>query len=334
MTANNDQREKPMRKLMTIAVMATAFAVATHARAADKVRLTYTVQLHQANMMVLPEFARKYGVELEMVPMRRYADQQLALMTNQVDIAQMGYVNIGLMEEKNFRDYRVIAGVFTGGQNLTLAKDIKATTWKDLEGHKLGSPPNSYSELIFKASARLGGADLSKVPLVSFAAGGPPMLSALKTREIDGFVCWEPNNSEAAVGGYGVYSSLSIADNPTRGINGMLTVNSSFLQSHRAQVVGIIRALIDATNALNADRERYVQVATQGTGSSPEVAREAIPHGVLDYKLYYKEAKALLNLIYEAKLTQTDTSGAIDRQYDYSLLSEAAGLPKTQLGAD
>ena len=76
-------------------------------------------------------------------------------MTNQVDVAQMGYVNIGLMEEKNFHDYRVIAGVFTGGQNLTLAKDVKATTWKDLEGHKLGSPPNSYSELIFKASARL-----------------------------------------------------------------------------------------------------------------------------------------------------------------------------------
>ena len=32
--------------------------------------------------------------------MRRYADQQLALMTGQVDIAPIGYVNVGLMEEK------------------------------------------------------------------------------------------------------------------------------------------------------------------------------------------------------------------------------------------
>ena len=47
--------------------------------------------------------------------MRRYADQQLALMTSQVDVAVMGYVNVGLMEEKGFRDYRVISGVFTGG---------------------------------------------------------------------------------------------------------------------------------------------------------------------------------------------------------------------------
>jgi NitT/TauT family transport system substrate-binding protein len=283
-------------------------------------------------MMILSDYARKHGIELEVVPMRRYADLQLALMTNQVDVAVMGYINAGLMEEKNFRDYRVIAGVFTGGQNLTLAKDVKATTWKDLEGRKLGTAPNSYAELIFKASAKLGGADLAKIPTVSFTAGGPPLLSALKNREIDGFVSWEPNNAEAAVGGYGYYSSLDIADNPTRGVNGVAVVNSSFLQSKRAAVLGVVRAVVEATDALNANRERYVQVAVQGTGSSPEVVREAIPHGALDYKLYAKEGIALLKLIYEAKITQIDTSPAVDKQFDHSLLMEATGKPKDQLG--
>jgi NitT/TauT family transport system substrate-binding protein len=283
-------------------------------------------------MMILGDYARKHGVELEVVPMRRYADLQLALMTNQVDVAVMGYINAGLMEEKNFRDYRVIAGVFTGGQNLTLAKDVKATTWKDLEGRKLGTAPNSYAELIFKASAKLGGADLAKIPTVSFTAGGPPLLSALKNREIDGFVSWEPNNAEAAVGGYGYYSSLDIADNPTRGVNGVAVVNSSFLQSKRAAVLGVVRAVVEATDALNANRERYVQVAVQGTGSSPEVVREAIPHGALDYKLYAKEGVALLKLVYEAKITQIDTSPAVDKQFDHSLLMEATGKPKDQLG--
>jgi ABC-type nitrate/sulfonate/bicarbonate transport system substrate-binding protein len=323
-----------MRKLTMVMVMAVAFVVATQASAAEKVRLTYTVQVHQAHMMILAEHARKYGVELDVVPMRRYADQQLALMTNQVDVAVMGYINVGLMEEKNFRDYRGIAGIFTKGQNLTLAKDVKATNWKDLEGHKLGTAPNSYAELIFKASAKLGGADMSKIPTVSFAAGGPPLLSALKAREIDGFVSWEPNNADAAVGGFGYYSTLDIADNPTHGVNGMLMVNAAFLQSKRAQVLGVLRAVIDATNALNADRERYVQVAVQGTGSPPEVVREAIPHGALDYKLYAKEAKALLKLIYDAKITPLDTSGAIEQQFDYSLLSEATGAPKGQLGGE
>jgi ABC-type nitrate/sulfonate/bicarbonate transport system substrate-binding protein len=313
--------ESSMRKLTLIAMLLSVFGLTAQAQAADKVRFAYAVQVHQANMMIIQDFAKKYGVELEIVPMRRYADLQLALMTNQVDVAVMGYINVGLMEEKNFKDYRVIAGVFAGGQSLTLAKDIKPKTWKDLEGLTLGTAPNSYAELLFKTS-------------VSFAAGGPPMLSALKNRQIDGFVSWEPNNADAAVAGDGYYSTLDIGDNATKHINGTLTVNSNFLKDHRAAVVGVVKALVDATNELNKNNAEYVQVAVKGTGSSMDVVKEAIPRGRLDYKLYEKEAKALLNLIAQAKMTQTDTSGAVDRQFDYSLLTEATGQSKRQLGGE
>jgi ABC-type nitrate/sulfonate/bicarbonate transport system substrate-binding protein len=323
-----------MHNLAVAAILLGGLASATAAQAADKVRFAYTVQVHQANMMVLADYAKKYNVDIEPVPMRRYADQQLALMTNQVDVANMGYINVGLMEEKNYRDYRAIAGVFTGGQSLTLAKGITATKWKDLEGRKLGTAPNSYSELLFKASATLGGADVSKIQTVSFAAGGPPVLSALKERQIDGFVFWEPNNAEAAIAGDGYYSSLDIGDNPTHHINGLLTASTAFLAAHRPAVLGVMRALVDATNALNADRKMYIDVAMKGTGSSEVVVKEAIPHGKLDYDLYAPEAKALLKMVYDAKLTQTDTSGAVDRQFDYSLLTEAAGKPKSQVGGE
>jgi ABC-type nitrate/sulfonate/bicarbonate transport system substrate-binding protein len=323
-----------MRKLAFAAVVLIAAGFATDGRAADKIRLAYTVQIHQANMMALRDYASKHGVELEPVPMRRYADQQLALMTNEVDVAVIGYINVGLMEEKNFRDYRAICGVFTGGQNLTLAKNVKAGTWKELEGLKLGTAPNSYSELLFKASARLGGADLSKIQTISFAAGGPPLLAALKNRQIDGFVSWEPNNADAAIAGDGYYSSLDIGDNPTRNVNGLLAVNAAFLQAHRPAVLGLVHATIEATNALNQDRKLYVDTAMKGTGSSLEVVNEAIPRGKLDYALYAKEAKALLKMVHDAKLTQIDTSGAVDKQFDYSLLTEATGKSKNQLGGD
>ena len=97
--------------------------------------------------------------------------------------------------------------------------------------------------MLFKASATLGGADLSKIQTVSFAAGGPPLLDALKNHQIDGFASWEPNNAGAAVAGDGYYSSLDLSDNPTRNVNGLLTVNSAFLQAHRAAVLGVVRAL-------------------------------------------------------------------------------------------
>jgi ABC-type nitrate/sulfonate/bicarbonate transport system substrate-binding protein len=324
--------------MMRKAAIATALVLAsgwlTQAQAADKVRIAYTVQVHQANMMVLADYAKKYGIEIEGVPMRRYADQQLALMTNQVDMAVMGYVNLGLMEEKGFRDYYAIAGVFTGGQSLTLAKDIKAKRWKDLEGRKIGTAPNSYVELLFKASATLGGADMSKIQTVSFAAGGPPLLDALKNHQIDGFASWEPNNAGAAVAGDGDYSSLDLSENPTRNVNGLLTVNSDFLQAHRAAVLGVVRALIDATDALAKDQEKFIQVAVNSTGSPPDVVKEAVPHGKLDYKLYATEAKALMGMLHEAKLTQIDATPAVDQHFDYSLLEQATGQPKNQLGGE
>ena len=323
-----------MRKAAIAVTVLTAMGFAIEAQAADKVRLAYTVQVHQANMMVLADYAKKYGIDVEPVPMRRYADQQLALMTSQVDVAVMGYVNVGLMEEKGFRDYRVISGVFTGGQSLTLGKDIKATNWKDLEGRKIGTAPNSYVELLFKASARLGGADLSKIQTVSFTAGGPPLLAALKEHQIDGFASWEPNNASAAVAGDGYYSSLELSDNPTHNVNGLMAVNSTFLQSHRAAVLGVVRALIDATNALDQDRAKFAEVAMNVTGSPLDVVKEAIPRGKLDYKLYSREAKALMAMLYDAKLTQIDTTAAVDKQFDYSLLEEATGKPKIQLGGE
>jgi ABC-type nitrate/sulfonate/bicarbonate transport system substrate-binding protein len=326
--------KKGMRKLAIAVVLFNALAAATPLQAADKVRFAYTVQVHQASMMVLADYAKKYNVDVEPVPMRRYADQQLALMTNQVDVAVMGYVNVGLMEEKGFRDYRAITGVFNGGQNLTLANGVKATQWKDLEGRKLGTAPNSYAELLFKASASLGGAELAKIQTVSFAAGGPPVLAALKEHQIDGFVFWEPNNADAAVAGDGYYSSLDISSNPTRGVNGLLAVSSVFLAAHRPAVLGIVRAVIDATNALNGDRDKYVEVAMKGTGSSLAVIKEAIPHGTLDYNLHAAEGRALLKMVHDAKLTQIDTSGAVAKQFDYSLLTEATGKPKNQLGGE
>ena len=313
-----------MRRLAISAILLSSLATASVVHAADKVRFAYTVQVHQAHMMVLPDYAKKYNIEIEPVPMRRYADQQLALMTNQVDVAVMGYINVGLMEEKSFRDYRAIAGVFTGGQSLTLGKGVKATQWKDLEGRKLGTAPNSYAELLFKASATLGGADVAKIQTVSFAAGGPPLLSALKEHQIDGFVSWEPNNADAAIAGDGYYSSLDIGANPTHHINGLIAVNSAFLRSHRAAVLGLVQAAIDATNALNADPNKYVEAATKRTGSSLAVIKESIPRGKLDYNLYDKGSQgAAENGVSTPSSTQTDTSGAVDKQFDYSLLTEA-----------
>jgi ABC-type nitrate/sulfonate/bicarbonate transport system substrate-binding protein len=325
-----------MLKLTTALMIAIVgwISTATDVAAQDKVRFIYPVQIHTASMAVLAEYAAKRGVALEVTQMRRYADIQLALTTNQADVVVLGYVNLGLMEEKGFRNHKVVSGVFTGGQSLTLRTGVTVDSWKALEGKTLGTAPNSYAELLFKSTAKLAGADVSKIKTISFASAGPPALAALRSGEIDGFVFWEPNNAEAALAGIGTYSKLDIGDNPTKHINGAIVVNSEFAAKNRKAVLGIVQAVVDSTNALNADQARYAEVARKETGSSPEVVKMAIPHGTLDYKLYQKETAALLKMIYDAGITKIDASPVANHMLDYSFLMEATGKSQRDLGGE
>ncbi len=324
-----------LRSIATLflAIVGSALAT-TGAVSQDKVRFIYPVQIHTAAMMVLQEYAAKHGVTLEVTQMRRYADIQLALTTNQADAVVLGYVNLGLMEEKQFKNHKVIAGVFTGGQALTLRNGVSVASWKELEGKTLGTAPNSYAELLFKSTAKLAGADPAKIKTVSFASGGPPVIAALRAGEIDGFVFWEPNNAEAFVANIGYYSNLDIGDNPTKHINGAFVVNDAFAAKNKKAMVGLTRAIIEATDALNADLPRYAQIAQNGTGSAPAIVKEAIPRGKLDYKLYQKETAALLKMIHEAGITQIDTSPVTGRVFDYTYLMEATGKSRNELGGE
>jgi sulfonate transport system substrate-binding protein len=326
-----------MKWLLTAlgSLIVAACLLPSEAQADEKVRIGFPVQIHTANMMVLQEHAKKNGVELDVAVMRGYPSIQLALITNQVDLAVLGFVNIGLMEEQRFSNYNIIAGVFSGAQSLTLRTGETANDWKDLEGKKIGTAPNSYADLLFKSSAKLGGADLSKINFVSFAPpGGTPVMVAMRSGDIDGFVFWEPNNAEAALAKIGTYSRLDIGANPTKHINGALAVNAEFAAKNRKSVVALIKAFVEATDTLNANPKLFAEVAQKGTGSSPDVVREALPHGKLDYLLHQKEAKALMQMIHQAGITKIDAAPAVDRVFDYAFLSEATGKSRRELGGE
>jgi ABC-type nitrate/sulfonate/bicarbonate transport system substrate-binding protein len=334
-TSNLQEGDATMRRFVTGIFVLISLLILHPARADEKVRIAFPVQIHSANVIVLKDYAKKHGVDLEVAIMRGYPAIQIALTTNEVDLAVLGFVNIGLMEERGFSNYKVIAGVFSGAQSLTLRNGVTAKNWKDLEGKKIGTAPNSYADLLFKSSAKLGGADLSKIQFVSFAPpGGTPVMTALKSGDIDGFVFWEPNNAEAAVTKIGEYSALDIGANPTRHINGALMVNSEFAAAHRKATVAVVKALVEATDALNKDGTLFAETAEKAMGVSKEVVRVAIPHGTMTYSLQRKPTIALMRMIHEAGITKIDAGSAVDRVFDYQFLAEATGKPVSELKGD
>lgn len=329
---------KTVRFLIALgALIAVAVMWLVPASAAEKpVKVRYAAFpcTHCAQGWLMPEFGKKYNLDVELVTMKRYADVQLALATGQVDFGNFGYVNAPLMADKGIRNVKLVAGVSFGAQGLMLRKGITAKTWKDLEGKRLGSPPNSLIENLFKASVAHFGADVRKIQFVSFTTMGPEVLQALKTGEIDGFLGWEPTMAKAALEGFGEYSTLPLHEGPAGVINGAVGANVEFVQKHPEATLSVVKAHMEITEYLNKNREKWLEVATRVTGVSPEITKYAMENSTLIYLMPERQTKELARIMHRFGLIKQDVSGTVSEYLDYSYLMKATGKLRRELGGE
>jgi ABC-type nitrate/sulfonate/bicarbonate transport system substrate-binding protein len=301
-----------------------------------KVRLAQVYEIANAATFdpLFVERAKKYGIEVEMVPVRRYGDVQLALASGDVEFGVLGFFSIGTMADNNIANVKLISGTSTGGQGLVVRKGLnaKVKSWKDLEGLKIGVAPNGGTHNIFRTLAREKGVDLSKVQQVSFAGMGPEAVQALKTGDIDALLSWEPTDARAVVEGIAEYSTLKLEESATGNINGALAVNTAFASQHPDVVLNIVRTVVETTDYLNANRDQWISLASAKTGVSPAVVMEAIKHCSIHYEMPESKTKAFMQVMAGFGVTKKDYSDLVDRYMDYSYLEKATGKNRKQLG--
>jgi NitT/TauT family transport system substrate-binding protein len=291
-------------------------------------------QTHSASTFdpFLPDLARRRGIEVQVIPFRRYAEVQIALATGQIDVGAFGYANIPIMAEQGVRNVQIIAGQSRGGQGITLRAGLTVRTWKDLEGLRLGSAPNSTVENMVKVAMRENGADWGKVRWVAFSTMGPEVLQALKTGAIDGFVGWEPARAAAAVEGYGTYAALRLEDTPLRNVNGLIGAHTGFLTRAPDAAIRFLQSYVEATETLAANPEAWAQLAVSKTGASVDVTRLAIQHSELTYLMYRDAARRLAAAMADFGLTRGNHADQVDLYMNYTYLMRATGKDKAALG--
>lgn len=325
-----------MSRILTVlaALLGLTAAAATAAPGVPVVRVGTLYQTHSASTFdpFLPDLARRQNIEVRVVPFRRYAEIQIALATGQIDIGAFGYANIPIMAEQGVRNVQIVAGQSRGGQGITLRPGLTVRTWRDLEGLRLGSAPNSTVENMVKVAMRENGADWSKVRWVAFSTMGPEVLQALKTGAIDGFVGWEPARAAAAVEGYGTYASLRLEDTPLRNVNGLLGANTEFLTRSPDAMLRFLRAYVEATDTLVRNPTLWAQVAVSKTGATLDVTQMAIQNSELTYLMYRDAARRLAAAMAEFGLTRSNHADQVDIYMNYTYLMRATGKDKTALG--
>ncbi len=299
----------------------------------ETLRVGFLYDVHAANVWTLPE-CENDDVRFEMVNFKQYAEVQRAFASGDVDIASMGYQNMAQLVGDGFTDFKMIAGVGTGSQNLVLRKGYAASTWADLKGAKVGIPPNSFAEMNFRVGAEANGLKIEDVTLVPFPGAGPPMLAALKSGEIDVMAAWEPNTATASVEGIGDYAPFPLQDPESAlgNATGVTYATNQVISESPTAVKAFVECLVERTDYLNQHSEEWAKKLVEATGLSQEVASQAITTGELDNKIYESSAMGIIQAFASQDLLK-DVSAEVPNHVDYSFLEEVTGKSKTELGA-
>lgn len=311
------------------------FGVGSSSAEPHKVRYAAFPCTHCAPGWLMQEFGKKHNLDIEIIPMRRYADIQLGLATDQIDFGNFGFINIPLMANTGItpEEVKLVAGVSDGAMGLIIRKGVAVEGWSGLEGKKIGSSPNSLIENLFKAAMRHFDADPTKVEWVSFTTMGPEVQQALKNGDIDGFVGWEPAMAAAVVAGDGEYSDLPLGDNPAGLINGALGAAGKFIRENPEAAEAVVRTHVEVVDYLNGNPEEWVALAMRVTGGDADTTKLGVERSTLHYLLPQAQTEELARLLFEAGLTQQDFSAKVHEYLDYSLLEAATGKSASELGS-
>nr|WP_295379808.1 ABC transporter substrate-binding protein [Pseudoxanthomonas sp.] len=349
--ARTHARRWALRALAPAAAIGAAFAIAacgggdaTGGASADAatstskatpvtLRMGFLNDFAAANVWTMEKCLSGKGITLQMEPFTQWADVQRAFQVGSVDLGVMGYQNLAQMVGTGFKEFKLIAGVNNGDTYVTERSGLKLDAWTDLEGKKVGVPPNSFSDMLFRTVAASHGVDVEKIEFVNFPGAGPAMLAALKGGDIDVMVAWEANGAHAKAQGIGDYSALNIEEGSLGKANSVLYASDRLLRQSPDAAQSVVDCLVQRTGELSNAPDEWISIATAKTGLPQDVAEIAIKHVTMDVNLYPGTAKGIIQAFSKLGLVK-DVSSSVPEQVDFSFLEKATGKPASELGGE
>jgi ABC-type nitrate/sulfonate/bicarbonate transport system substrate-binding protein len=316
--------------LPAMIVTVIAFAIsAAPSRSADlkTIRVAAARSLSALPLWGIEPFAAKQGLKVEMIAAANNAEMQRQLQSG-VEVATLGYQSPAVLAEQKIDSIKILAGVYTGGQNLIIRRGVEIKSWKDLEGKHIGAPGGSYALVLFTLAAEQNGVDLSKVDLVSTSAAGAPELQALKGGDLDGLVLWSPIIDRAVVENYAYYPDCcDIGGTKAYGPGNQIVAASAGFLKDRATVILFLKALTEAQDYYSSHPEEAAATVVQYTGAAKNATVESLKHGAWDYRASLQTAEDIAKQGPRFGFTKADTSGKIASYFDLSYLAEATNKP-------
>ncbi|HEX2531077.1 MAG TPA: ABC transporter substrate-binding protein, partial [Burkholderiaceae bacterium] len=171
----------------------TAFAIATQATAADKLRVGYLRVMDDAQAIAAYEggFYKKQGLDVELVEFKSGTDLIKAIVGGQLDTGVLGFTNAVAWASKG-ADLKVVGGAQEGYHALVVREDAGIDKVADLKGHTLASQAEgSTADTVLKGVV-LKNAGLKADDLNILGVSPQVAVQSLVGKRVDAAFLFEP----------------------------------------------------------------------------------------------------------------------------------------------
>jgi len=260
----------------------------------------------------------KYGVDAQVTMFATGIESLDAVLTGRTDIG-VG-LDFPTTLRMQSRQLTVLAAVFAstpGWHKLAVSDQIK--TPQDMVGKKFGIATGTAQNLVTVKYLENQGISADQVELVPFESL-LEIVASLKARRLDAAFVWADGVKQATeTSGFSI-----LTDDSEAALNqsGYVSANTGFATNNREAVVGVLKALEEATAFIEANPQQAAEIVASNTKAPVDSTLNLI--NMTDFKLQLTEAeRTSFATIAEFASTVIKTPVTFDTAVDPSFLEEA-----------
>jgi len=333
-----------IRRLTTIFVLTIGIGAGLQAvaqSAAPKVKMAYAKCAHCLSMAMVPGLAK--GVEIEAINFNSGNDALTALVSKSVDIAQVTYLHFVTGLDKGM-DLVAVSGQVNGGSELLVGKDspINAEDWTGLKKliadykaqgkpFRIAASRGNAQDLHMRGELVKNGINPSRDVQFVNIPNPADHAAALQRGEIELIGTVEPFASQIRMSGVGKHFNYPY-DQAAGRLTNLIVTRSDVIKEKPEAVRQTVAAVVRLVDQLNKDKQGWIDSIVKGTGLDKAVATEALKNAYPDVSMKRASTKAISEMMLDLKYISRDVSADIDKNMNYTFLSEATGKPASALG--
>lgn len=324
-----------MAALTLVTVGGHWYGAQENATAENQVRIGWVPAASWVPWVTLTEELPE-DVKVEIVPFKSSNDELTALANGSIDMAPVGYNNLGALLTESDPKVSFVSGISSHGTVFLAGKDSGIEDWEDLRGKRIASVRGSTQYVNLATGMKAHGLDIEKDATFVNMQAFPDLNLGLERGDVDAIATFPPLSGEAVKGGYATTVDIiqsQIYDGSFTVASGILA-NDRFLADDRDSAKTVLKAFHKRLAVLSEDPEGWETSYGEVTGNDGDGVADALEREYIlpEPHMPMTEIMKVPATLFQMGIITEDTAPQLKEHIDYSLLEEVTGVQADRLG--